>query len=51
MGDRPHLHPQQRKRRASRVTRLSVAILIFAFIAVGVALSATGRIPAGFRWS
>jgi hypothetical protein len=50
MGNKPHLHPQRRKRRASRVTRLFVAILILVFMTFGIALSATGRIPAGFRW-
>jgi hypothetical protein len=50
MGNKPHLHPHPTRRRASRVTRLFVAILIIVFIAFGTILTATGRIPAGFRW-
>ena len=50
MGNKPHLHPHQRQRRTSRTTRLLVAIFILAILALGIALSATGRIPAGWRW-
>jgi hypothetical protein len=45
MSNKPHLHPHQAKRRASRVTRLVAAILIITFIALGAVLTATGHIP------
>jgi hypothetical protein len=50
VSNKPHLHPHQGHRRASRATRLLVAIFILAILALGIALSATGRIPAGWRW-
>jgi hypothetical protein len=50
MSNKPHLHPHAKKRRASRATRVLVAILILLILAAGIALSATGRIPPGFRW-
>jgi len=49
MGNKPHQHPHQEKRPAGRITRLVVAILILAFMGLGIALSATGHIPPGFR--
>ena len=50
MSNKPHLHPHRRKRRATGLTRLLVAIVIISFIAFGTALSATGHLPANFRW-
>jgi hypothetical protein len=44
MSNKPHLHPHQKKRQASRTTRLLVAILIVAAFALVIALEATGRV-------
>jgi hypothetical protein len=49
MSNKPHRRPHQRERRASRITRLFVAILIVSFIALGTVLAATGHIPRGLR--
>jgi len=45
MSNKPHLHPHQKQRQASRTTRLIVAILIVAIMALGIVLSASGHIP------
>lgn len=44
MSNKPHLHPHQKKRQASWITRLFVAILIVAIFALAIALEATGHI-------
>lgn len=44
MSNKPHLRPHQKKRQASRVTSLLVAILVIAFLALAIALEATGHI-------
>jgi hypothetical protein len=44
MSNKPHLRPHQKKRRASRITGLLVAILIVAILALGIALEATGHV-------
>jgi hypothetical protein len=44
MSNKPHLHPRQEERHASRITRLLVAILIVAIFAFAIALEATGHI-------
>jgi hypothetical protein len=49
MTIKPHQHPHQEQRPASRVARLVVAILILAFTGLGIALAATGHIPPRFR--
>jgi hypothetical protein len=43
MSNKPHQHPHEQKRYASRVTRLLVAILLIALFLLGLALSATGH--------
>jgi len=43
MSNKPHQHPHERNRHASRVTRLLVAILLIALFLLGLALSATGH--------
>jgi hypothetical protein len=43
MSNKPHEHPHKQERRASRSTRLLVAILLIALFVVGLALSATGH--------
>jgi hypothetical protein len=42
MSNKPHQHPH-RKQRASRSTRLLVAILLIALFVIGLALSAAGH--------
>jgi hypothetical protein len=49
VSNKAHRRPHQRERRASRVTRLLVAILVLTIIALGIVLSATGHIPRGLR--
>jgi hypothetical protein len=44
MSNKPHLHPHQKERQASRVTRLVVAILILAFFMGAIALEVTGHV-------
>jgi hypothetical protein len=44
MSNKPHLRPHQKKRQASQITRLFVAILIIALFALVIALEATGHI-------
>jgi hypothetical protein len=44
MSNKPHLRPHRKKRKASRITRLVVAILILAIFALGIALAASGRV-------
>jgi hypothetical protein len=44
MSNKPHLRPHQEKRQASQVTRLLVAILIIAILALLIALEATGHV-------
>ena len=46
MSNKPHQHPH-RQRRASRKTRLVVAILLLALLALGIAISASGHLPPG----
>jgi hypothetical protein len=41
MSNKAHLRPHQREQRASRVTRLLVAILIVTFVVLGAVLAAT----------
>ena len=49
MSNKPHLCPHQKKRQARRFTRLLVAILVVAFLALAIALEATGHIVFGER--
>jgi hypothetical protein len=44
MSNKPHLHPHQEKRHASRITRLLMAILIIAIFALVIALELTGHV-------
>jgi hypothetical protein len=44
MSNKPHLRPHQKKRRASQVTGLLVAIFIIAIFALAIALEATGHL-------
>jgi len=44
MSNKPHLRPHQKKRQASQITRLLVAILILAFFALAITLEATGHV-------
>ena len=44
MSNKPHLRPHQEKRKASRITRLLMAILIIAFFVLAIALEATGHV-------
>jgi hypothetical protein len=44
MSNKPHLHPHQKKRQASRTTRLFMAIVILAIFALVIALEATGHV-------
>jgi len=44
MSNKPHLRPHEKGRRASRITRLLVAILIIAIFALAIALEMTGRV-------
>jgi len=44
MSNKAHLHPHRRKRQASRVTRLLVALLFITIFALATALAATGRV-------
>jgi hypothetical protein len=44
MSNKPHLRPHQKKRQASKATRLVMAILIVAILALAIALEATGHI-------
>jgi len=44
MSNKPHLRPHQKKRQASKITRLLVAIFIVAIFALVIALEATGHI-------
>jgi hypothetical protein len=48
MSNKPHLRPHKKKRQATWITRLLVAILFLVLFAVAVALAATGHgVPAG----
>jgi hypothetical protein len=44
MSNKPHLHPHQEERQASRFTRLFVAILILAVFVFLIALEVTGHV-------
>jgi hypothetical protein len=44
MSNKPHLHPHQEERHASRITRLFVAILVLAIFALIIALEVTGHV-------
>jgi hypothetical protein len=44
MSNKPHLRPHPKKRHASRVTRLLVAILVLAVLALAIALEMTGHV-------
>jgi hypothetical protein len=44
MSNKPHLHPHQEERHASRFTRLFVAILILAVFVLLIALEVTGHV-------
>jgi hypothetical protein len=44
MSNKPHLHPHQEERQASRFTRLFVAILILAVFILLIALEVTGHV-------
>ena len=44
MSNKPHLRPHQKKRQASQLTRLLVAILFLTIFALATALAATGRV-------
>jgi hypothetical protein len=44
MSNKPHLHPHQEERQASRFTRLFVAILILAVFVLLIALEVTGHV-------
>ncbi len=44
MSNKPHLRPHQEKRHASPITRLFVAILVVAIVALAIALEATGHV-------
>jgi cytochrome b561 len=43
MSNKPHHHPDERKRQASRTTRLLLAIVLIALFLLGLALSASGH--------
>ena len=44
MSNKPHLHPHQKKRQASQITRLLMAIHILAIFVLGIALELTGHV-------
>jgi hypothetical protein len=44
MSNKPHLRPHQKKRQASWIIRLLMAVLIVAIFALAIALEATGHI-------
>ena len=44
MSNKPHLRPHQKKRQASWITRLLVAILILAIFTFAIALEVTGHV-------
>jgi hypothetical protein len=44
MSNKPHLRPHQKKRQASQITGLLVAIFILAIFALAIALEATGHV-------
>jgi hypothetical protein len=44
MSNKPHRRPHQKKRQASQITRLLVAILVITIFALAIALEATGRV-------
>jgi hypothetical protein len=44
MSNKPHQHPHQQVRHASRISRLLVAILIVAFFVLVIALELTGHV-------
>lgn len=44
MSNKPHLRPHQKKQQASRATRLLVAILVLAVLALAIALEMTGHV-------
>jgi hypothetical protein len=44
MSNKPHLRPHQKTRQTGPITRLFVAILIIAIVALAIALEATGHI-------
>jgi hypothetical protein len=49
MGNKPHQHPHENERQASRIKRLAVALLILAIFILLLGLSATGHILIGRR--
>jgi hypothetical protein len=49
MSNKPHLRPHQKKRQASGITRLLVALLIVTVLTLGVVVAASGHIPPGFH--
>ena len=44
MSNKPHLRPRKKKRQASHVIRLLVALLFITIFALATALAATGRV-------
>jgi len=44
MSNKPHLRPHEKGRRASRITRLLVAVFVIAIFALAIALEMTGRV-------
>jgi hypothetical protein len=48
MSNKAHLRPHKKRRQASRITRLLVAILFLVIFALAVALAMSGRyVPSG----
>ena len=48
MSNKAHLHPHQKKRQASRTTRILVVILFLLLFGLATAMAATGHaLPAG----
>ena len=43
MSNKAHLRPHQKRRQASRITRLLVVILILAIFVLSIALATSGR--------
>jgi hypothetical protein len=44
MSNKPHLRPHQKRRQASRITRLLVAMFFITLFALATALAASGRV-------
>ncbi len=44
MSNKPHLRPHRKKRQASQITKLLVALLFITVFGLATALAATGRI-------